>query len=79
VIPTLHGDCRINIPKGTQNSDVIRLKKKGCPMLNKEKFLGDQHNIVNVKIPKDVSKEEEKFLKEIGKIKERENYEESKA
>jgi len=79
IIPTLHGNCKINIPKGTQNDDIIRLKKKGCPTIGREKSFGDQHNRVFVIIPKNISKEEEGFLKEIDKIKERENYEEPKA
>ena len=66
-IPSLDGDLKINIPKGTQNQDIIRSKGKGIPYL-KGYGRGDILVEINVAIPKKLTKKQEILLKEFDEI-----------
>ncbi len=64
-IPTLEGKVKVNIDKGTQSGKILRLRKKGLPSI--EGYgIGDLLIKVNVFIPKEISKEEEKILEKLG-------------
>jgi len=65
--PTLEGVEKIKIPKGTQHGRRFRLKGKGIVHL-RGYGRGDQLIHTVVEIPKDLSKKEEKILKEFAKI-----------
>jgi len=58
-VPTLDGEREIEIPRGTQQEDEIVIKGAGIrtPM-----GVGDEVVIVNIAIPKSISKEEEELL-----------------
>jgi molecular chaperone DnaJ len=68
VVPTIHGKCRIDIPPGTQYGDLIRAKKKGCPVLNHNENVGDQINRVAISTPIDLSTKEAELLKEFRSL-----------
>ena len=55
----------LKIPPGTQPGQVLRLNKKG--LLDQYKNNGDQLIIINVKVPKKVSKEAAKLLRKFAK------------
>jgi len=66
-IPTLDGDHKIYIPKGSQNQDIIKVKGKGIPFL-KGYGRGDILIQVNVSIPKKLTKKQEELLGEFAGI-----------
>ncbi|MDD5475101.1 MAG: molecular chaperone DnaJ [Syntrophales bacterium] len=68
-VPTMEGVEKIKIPKGTQHGRLFRLKGKGVPHL-RGSGRGDQVIRVAVEIPTDLSKKEEKLLKEFAKLRE---------
>lgn len=63
--PTIHGDVKLKIPKGTQPNTKLRIKGKG---IQTNKGVGDQ--IVNVKlvVPTNLTKEEKKVLEELREV-----------
>jgi molecular chaperone DnaJ len=61
-VPTLEGKVKMKIPPGTQSHEVFRLKGKGLPEID-SKYRGDQLVRVVVNVPKDLSSEQKKALK----------------
>ena len=61
-VPTLEGEKQINIPKGTQFGDTIRLHGMGIPSLRGH-FSGDQIIHISVKTPTNLSKKQEELFK----------------
>ncbi|MEX2335976.1 MAG: J domain-containing protein [Fulvivirga sp.] len=66
-ISTLHGALKINIPKGTSNGKVLRLKGKGMPRKDSSSF-GDLYAKISVKIPDHLSAEEEELFKRLQEM-----------
>ncbi len=64
-IPTLEGKVKVSIEKGTQSGKILRLRKKGLPSIEGYET-GDLLIKVNVYIPREISKEEEKILEKLG-------------
>lgn len=64
-VPTVHGDEELRIPAGTQPGDVMRLRDKGVPHLRNNGH-GDQLIVLNVSIPKNVSKEQEELFNQLA-------------
>ena len=62
-VPTLTGEETIEIPKGTQYGDTIRLTNHGIPSL-RNGLPGDQIVQVILKTPKHMSKRQEELIKE---------------
>ena len=64
-VPTLDGKLvKINMPPGTQSGRTFRLKKEGIPYL-KRWGKGDQLVKIIVRIPKNLSSNEKKYLQQI--------------
>jgi molecular chaperone DnaJ len=61
-IPTLTGNVKLKIPKGTQSHTVFRLKGQGMPIFNSNKR-GDLFLKVVVEIPKKLNRYQERLLK----------------
>ncbi|SHE55881.1 molecular chaperone DnaJ [Clostridium fallax] len=61
-VPSVDGDVKITVPKGTQSGTLLRLKGKGVPRVNSSSR-GDQYVNVIVDIPKSLNKEQEEALK----------------
>jgi len=58
-VPTLDGEREIEIPRGTQQGDKIVIKGAG---IRTPRDVGDEIAIVNIAIPRSISKEEEELL-----------------
>lgn len=65
-IPTVYGDCEVDIPAGVQPNQILRLKGRGIKDMRKG-TPGDQYIHVIVKTPTKISKEQKKLLEEYQK------------
>lgn len=68
-IPTIHGNVDLKVPAGIQSGTTLRLKDKGIIRSNYRK--GNQYVVVNVQTPKNLSKDQKKLFKELGKYEEK--------
>jgi len=66
-VPTLDGERILNIPKGTESGEILRIKGEGFTKLRGH-GRGDQLIQVIVKTPKNLSKRQEEILKEFEEI-----------
>ncbi|VEN72647.1 Chaperone protein DnaJ [Candidatus Desulfarcum epimagneticum] len=66
-VPTLDGKKALKIPRGTQHGDLFMFRGEGIPSL-RTRQRGDQKIYVGVKIPKSVTKKQERLLKEFKKL-----------
>jgi len=66
-VPTLAGMEDVDIPEGTQNGDVIVMKKRGLPNRRTGKH-GDQNVQVFIEVPKKISARQRKLLEELAQI-----------
>lgn len=66
-VETFDGDETLVIPAGTNTGERIRIEKKGVPSLRGH-GRGSLYFEVTVDVPKKLSKDEEKLLREIAKI-----------
>ncbi len=64
-VPTLRGRAELKIPRGTQSQTVLRLKGEGFPKLGGY-GKGDQLIEVVVEVPKKLSKDQEKLLRQFA-------------
>jgi molecular chaperone DnaJ len=62
-VPTLDGEHSVEIPAGTQPGTVITLRGRGMPSLRRGRP-GDQHVVVNVVIPRNLSDDQRRMLEE---------------
>lgn len=73
VVPTIDGKVKYNVPEGTQAGTIFRLKGKGIKKVNRNDR-GDHYVKVYVEIPKNLSKEQKKALKDFEQTLETKNY-----
>jgi len=66
-VPTLDGEKKLRIPKGTQYGDVFRFNGEGIPSLRTGRR-GDQIIQVIIKTPTSLNKKQESLLKEFAKL-----------
>lgn len=71
-VPTIDGEEGLAIPAGTQSGKVFRLRGKGVPRLDRSgrgspMGRGDQHVVVQVAIPKNLTDEQERLFGELAK------------
>lgn len=66
-VETVTGKASVEIPKGTQHGDQVKLAGQGLPSLKGQRR-GDIFYHVRVSFPDKVSKAEEKLLKEIAEL-----------
>lgn len=64
-IPTVDGKVKIKIEPGTQPGKILRLRNKGIPDVNGYRR-GDLLVSINVWIPKQLSKEEQRLIAKLG-------------
>ncbi len=69
-VPTLTGERKLDIPKGTQYGDVFRFKGEGIASL-RDGRRGDQIIQVLVKTPTSLTKKQESLLKDFQRIESR--------
>ncbi len=72
-VPTIDGKVKYNVPEGTQGGTVFRLKGKGIKKVNRNDR-GDHYVKVYVEIPKNLTKDQKKALKEFEQSLENKNY-----
>jgi molecular chaperone DnaJ len=63
--PTIEGPKEIEVPRGSQPGDVVRIQALGVPRLNGY-GRGDLHVHLRVTIPTSLSREQEKLLRELA-------------
>ncbi|MGL4606330.1 MAG: molecular chaperone DnaJ [Eubacteriaceae bacterium] len=63
VVPTIDSMVKLKIPEGTQNGKVFRLRSKGVHNVNGH-GRGDQYITVKVEVPRKLSREQRRILKE---------------
>lgn len=63
-VPTLKGSADLKIPPGTQNGEILRMRKQGIP----SRFgRGDQLVHITVSIPKKLTRRQRELIEELGK------------
>jgi len=62
-VKTLNGTASMKVPAGSQPGTVFRLKGKGMPSMG-GRTCGDLHVKINIKVPKRLSSEQKRILKE---------------
>lgn len=72
-VPTIDGKVKYTVPEGTQGGTVFRLKGKGIKKVNRNDR-GDHYVKVYVEIPKNLTKDQKKALKEFEQSLENKNY-----
>lgn len=68
IINALKGNIRIDIPKGTENGHVLRLKGLGMPVYEKADQHGDLYAKVSIMLPKNLNDKELALFKELSEI-----------
>jgi molecular chaperone DnaJ len=76
-VPTLDGQVKQKIPEGTQSGTKFRMRGKGIPYSNGS-GRGDQYVIVNVEIPKDLTKHQRELLEKFAEETNDKNYNQQK-
>lgn len=66
-VPTLTGQARINVPAGTQNGSVFRLKGRGMKVLQGQGH-GDLRVRVSVEVPTRLNSEQRRALEEFARL-----------
>ena len=64
-VPTLDGDVSLEIPAGTQPGETIVMRGRGLPPLSRGRT-GDLRVVVNVAIPRRLSREQRALLEELS-------------
>lgn len=70
-VETFEGKEKIVVPAGSNSGERIRLEKRGVPSL-RNAGRGSLYYEIDVEVPKKLSKEEERLLREIAKVREEE-------
>jgi curved DNA-binding protein len=68
LINTLKGNIRIEIPAGTDNGKVLRLKGLGMPKFGKTNEFGDLYAKINITLPKNLTEKEINLFKELQRL-----------
>ncbi len=78
IVPTLDGKVKFNIHEGTQPGEKFKLRDKGIKRLNYS-GKGDQYVIINVEIPKDLTKKQKELLRAFDEATDDKNYNKKKS
>lgn len=65
-VPSLYGNLILNIPSGTQNGDMHKIKDKGVPYINSSK-VGDMYVNIKVVIPTKLDRKQKELFNELSK------------
>ena len=66
-VPTLSGKVKLKIPAGIKSGQILRLRAKGMPELNRNYF-GDQLVKINIETPKKISKKTKLILEDLSML-----------
>lgn len=64
-IPTLDGMEEVKIPAGTQSGEILKLRAKGIPILNKNGRRGDHIVNIHVETPSKLSRQQRDLLQKL--------------
>jgi molecular chaperone DnaJ len=67
-IPTVHGEEVLSIPPGCESGKVFTLRGKGIERVNARASRGDHHAQLVVDVPKRVTPEQEKLLRDLAAL-----------
>ena len=67
-MPTITGPVNLTIPAGTQGGQIIRLKGKGMPRLQKKDTFGDLLATVKIRVPKQLTAEETELYEALANL-----------
>ncbi len=67
-VDTLTGQVICKIPKGTQGGSKIRLRGKGIQEMRNPAVKGDEYVVIQIQVPKHLTFEEERKLKELQQL-----------
>ena len=62
-VPTVYGECEVEVPAGTQPNQILRLKGRGIKDMRKG-TPGDEYIHIQIKTPTKLSKEQKKILED---------------
>ncbi|MBC8232042.1 molecular chaperone DnaJ [bacterium] len=65
-VPTLKGNATLKVPRGAQSNQMLRLRGQGIPDTRGNR--GDQLVKITIAVPKKLSKEQEKLLKQYDQL-----------
>ena len=65
-VPTFNGSIKLNIPAGTENDKLMRLKGQGMPKLGQTNSRGDLYVRLKVKLPACLTNREKELFKELA-------------
>jgi molecular chaperone DnaJ len=65
-VPSLDGELPLEIPAGTQPGEVITLRARGLPAVQRGRRTGDLHVHVNVVIPRKLTREQRDLLERLA-------------
>ncbi len=65
-VPTLGGTEKLDVPSGTQNGDLLTMKKKGLPSSRNHRP-GDQHVQIYVEVPRKLTARQRELLQEFAR------------
>jgi curved DNA-binding protein len=67
-VPTLTGDVKLRIPEGTQSGKMLRVGKRGMPMLNVPDTYGDLYARVLIQVPTGLTEEERQLFERLASL-----------
>lgn len=67
-VPCLDGEATLEVPDGSQNGSLVRLKGKGMPRLGSHKHRGDLYVVLRVTVPTNLNREQKELLKEFQRL-----------
>jgi curved DNA-binding protein len=67
-VKTLSGFLKLDIPAGTQNDKVLRLKGKGMPVYNSPGTFGDLYVIVKAEVPVRLTEREKALFQQLAEM-----------
>lgn len=67
-VPTIDGNVSYDIKAGTQTGTKFRLRGKGVPHLNNNRYRGDQYVTVNIVTPSNLTKRQKELFEELADI-----------
>ncbi len=66
-VPSLDGECKLEVSEGTQHGTLIRLKGKGMPRLG-SKHRGDLYVVARVAVPTRLTREQRDVLQQFQRL-----------